>query len=494
MNSRRKFLKQFGMVSGAILLADSIIAEPYNKLTLPNVKRDLIRVGGKVTDGKAPIEKVIISDGVNVTATKADGTYELITDTNQSFIFISQPSGYKIRTNNSGSANFYQKISVTNSNELTINFILEKADDDTEHNFLLLADPQTLDMDDIQRFNNETISEIMNLYSVNNQPNIFAVSCGDIMYDNLELFPEYEKAISKTGIPFYQVLGNHDVDRLNKTDETSHLTFQNYFGPRYYSFNRGDVHYVVLDNIFWFGRYIGYFDQAQLDWLKKDLSYIEKGKTVVTFCHIPPNNFNSERNDIKTGKERVTVVNRELLYDILKDYKSFIITGHMHESEFVVESGTEIHVCGAVCGAWWTDNICYDGTPNGYMVYSAKGSNLSWIYKSTGKDINYQMKTYLELNDNGGNDLIVNVWGAQKDDNVFWYENGIKKDRLTKFTGFDPLAEKLFSGADKPFKHNWVDPTKTDHLFRLNNLSAKNNIVIEYNNSFGKVYTENIQI
>ncbi|MFZ1517919.1 MAG: calcineurin-like phosphoesterase family protein [Ignavibacteriaceae bacterium] len=490
MNSRRKFLKQIGMVSGALLLADSILAEPYKPIYLEKTNRDIVRVKGIVTDESNPIEMVVISDGINVVATGKDGTYELITDTNQSYIFISQPAGYKISVNSSGTANFYQKITTTTSNEIIINFRLEKSDSDIEHSFLLLADPQTLDLNDINRFNNETISEINNLYTKNLPQNIFAVSCGDIMYDNLELFPEYEKAIAKTRIPFYQVLGNHDVDRLNKTDEKSHITFQNYFGPRYYSFNRGDIHYVVLDSIFWFGRYIGYFDQAQLDWLKQDLSFIEKGKTVVVFCHIPPNNFNSERNEIKTGNERVTVLNRELLYDILVDYKSLIITGHMHESEFISEGGTQIHVCGAVCGAWWSDNICYDGTPNGYMVYSAKGSELSWQYKSTGLDLSHQMTTNLTANNDGTKNLIANVWGVNKDGKVFWYKDGIKKGALERFTGFDPVAEKLFSGNDKPAKHKWVDPTKTDHLFRLNNLSNTDNILVEYVDEFGRTYTK----
>lgn len=483
MNSRRKFLKQIGMISGAILIADSILAEPYKPIILKSPDKQQIRVKGFVTLNSKPLKGIVVSDGYSVTSTSADGSYELITDTNQDYVFVSIPSGYKIPVSKNGTANFYKKIEKSSNNIQTISFDLEESDNDIQHEFLVLADPQTLDMDDINRFNYETINEIQKLYR--GKENLFAVSCGDIMYDRLELFPEYEKAVSKSGLPFFQVFGNHDVDSMYKTDEYSHLTFQNYFGPRYYSFNRGEVHYVVLDNIFWFGRYIGYFDQTQLDWLKQDLSFVEKGKTVVVFCHIPPNNFNPERNEIKQGKERVTVLNRELLYNVLSGYKSYIITGHMHESEFISESGIQIHVCGAVCGAWWTNDICYDGTPNGYMQYSVKGSDLSWIYKSTGKDFNYQMRSYLN-----SDEVIVNAWGAGKDQNVYWYQDGIRKGKLERFTGFDPLALKLFEGTDKPSKHKWVDPTKTDHLFKLSGIKPEDKITLEYTDPFKRTFTE----
>lgn len=489
MNSRRKFLKQIGMVSGALFIADSILADPYKPLLINPLSKNYIRVKGSVTQNSKPVKDVVVSDGVSVTATTSDGTYELITDSNQEFIFISIPAGYKIPVSNIGTAYFYKRITHNTSNEQVIDFNLEKSIDDNEHKFLLFADPQTLDMDDITRFNNETINDVNKFYP--GKENLFVVSCGDIMFDHLELFPEYEKAIAKTGLPYFQVLGNHDVDGLSRTDEKSHLTFQNFFGPRYYSFNKGEVHYVVMDNIFWYGDYIGYFDQPQLDWLQKDLEYIEKGKIVIVFCHIPPNNFSSERND-SSDKASVTVVNRELLYSILKGYKSYIITGHMHESEFISEQGVQIHVCGAVCGAWWSDNICYDGTPNGYMQYSVKGSELSWIYKSTGKDFKYQMKSYLNKNENNKNDLSLNIWGATNDQKIFWYEDGIRKGTLERFTGFDPATIELFRGSDKPKKHSWVDPSKTDHLFKLSNLETGKEITIEYTDLFRNIFTEKI--
>lgn len=489
MNSRRRFLKQLGFISGAVLFADSILANPYKPVLIKSVKRNYLKIKGTVTQNSKPIKGVVVSDGISVTITANDGTYNLITDDAQNFIFISIPSGYKIPVSKNGTANFYKRISANSSFEQTIDFNLESTEDDREHSFLLFADPQTLDLEDIKRFNNETINDVNKFYP--NKENLFVVSCGDIMFDHLEFFPEYEQAIAKTGLPYFQVLGNHDVDRLSKTDEYSHLTFQKFFGPRYYSFNKGEIHYVVLDDVFWFGDYIGYFDQQQLDWLKQDLSFVEKGKTVIVFTHIPPNNFSSDRNGY-SDKASVTVVNRELLYDILKGYKSYIITGHMHESEFISEQGIQIHVCGAVCGAWWSDNICYDGTPNGYMQYSVKGSEISWIYKSTGKDFNYQMKSLKQKNDSGENELITNVWSAGNNQKVYWYENGIRRGELERFTGFDPQTVDLFRGSDKPKKHSWVDPSKTDHLFKLSNLKSGKELMIEYSDTFNRIFTEKI--
>ena len=86
------------------------------------------------------------------------------------------------------------------------------------------------------------------------------------------------------GIPFFQCLGNHDMDYRKGGDETSDDTFQRVYGPTYYSFNRGQVHYVVMDNVRYLGKereYDGFFQQHQLDWLKKDLSFVSRDKLIV---------------------------------------------------------------------------------------------------------------------------------------------------------------------------------------------------------------------
>ncbi|SPU30120.1 Predicted phosphohydrolases [Bacteroides thetaiotaomicron] len=47
-----------------------------------------------------------------------------------------------------------------------------------------------------------------------------------------------------------------------RTFEYSYRTFESYFGPIYYSFNKGKAHYIVLDNCFYVNRdyqYIGIY-------------------------------------------------------------------------------------------------------------------------------------------------------------------------------------------------------------------------------------------
>jgi len=143
------------------------------------------------------------------------------------------PPGCKINTSVKSTADFYRKISPDKNGEMFTEFEIKKNEtDDNEHSFLLLADPQTLDKEDMNLFHSETIPDIQQ--TVKEIPNPFGVSCGDLMFDNLELFPDYEDGIRKVGIPFFHVLGNHDVEIKTKTDEQSVRTFERFFGPAYY--------------------------------------------------------------------------------------------------------------------------------------------------------------------------------------------------------------------------------------------------------------------
>ncbi|HEY4613243.1 MAG TPA: calcineurin-like phosphoesterase family protein [Bacteroidota bacterium] len=492
MSNRRAFLKHAGFTAASLFIADQILARPYDPIFRVRPLGTPIRVRGAVKAGGRGIPTVAVSDGVAVVQTKNDGTYNFVSDSRQPFVFVSLPSGYMIPTNPTGTALFYKPLAGDGAGEATVDFALDPLPlSDNKHAFLQMADPQTLDAADVARFHAETVPDVQATVKKMSDTPLFGVGCGDLMYDHLEFFPEYEKAVMRMGVPCFQVVGNHDVEVDQRTDEGSIRTFSRYFGPTYYSFNRGEVHYVVLDDIFWFGGYIGYIDQQQLDWLRADLALVEKGRTVVAFIHIPSYCLEFNREGGRQPDLRSAVTNRELLYRLLEPYKSYIISGHMHESEYLKDGGAEVHVTGAVCGAWWTGPICDDGTPNGYSIYEMNGSELSWQYKSTGLDIDHQMRLYAPKSElNPTDELIANVWTADSLWKVILYENGMKKGALERRNGKDPLSVKLHSGDAMPQKHNWVEPAATDHLFYAKLSPGTKDIIVEATDRWGRVYRE----
>lgn len=496
MQSRRLFLKQAGLTAASLLVAEQILANPYRPLTRLLSAADPIRIRGIVRSRGKGIPNVAVTDGRSVVRTAADGTFVIRSTSLQEFVSVSIPSGYSISKNPTGTALLYQPILPGKDGEMTAQFdIAQLAVSDARHAFFQLADPQTLDDADMTRFRRETVPDVYAMArSLDSQP-MFGVACGDIMYDRLEYFPDYEKGVKDMGLPFFQVIGNHDVDIASRTDEASAATFRKTFGPTHYSFNRGEVHYIVLDNIFWFGGYIGYIDQMQLDWMKADLALVEKGKTVVVFMHIPLYNEQHLRKGKKSPEHSLIVTNRELVFRLLEGYKSYVITGHMHESEYLTHQGVEIHVNGAVCGAWWTAGICEDGTPNGYSVYEVDGSNLRWRYKSTGKPVEYQMKLFPKGSDaNHPDELFANVWGFNERWKVAWYEDGMKKGLMERRLGMDPEAVQLFKGPDLPHRHKWIEPGPTDHLFYAKPSPAAKEIMVEATDDAGRVYVERMML
>lgn len=71
-------------------------------------------------------------------------------------------------------------------------------------------------------------------------------------------------------------MGNHDKDFKWKSDLDASAKYVNQISPAYYSFNIGQVHYVVMDNIncdAYDGtesrNYIKAINNEQLEWLQR---------------------------------------------------------------------------------------------------------------------------------------------------------------------------------------------------------------------------------
>ncbi len=495
MFNRRSFLKTSFLAAAAVASPIRIKADDTSKISdedkNSNNGLEIITAKGKVSSHGNPIKGVVITDGVNCTVTNSNGEFKLVTEKKCKFIYISVPSGYKIPVNSDYTPFYFYSTEIAAGNKY-LNFELEPDPNDLKHNFLLLADPQILDESDLKRFADETIVDINGLIANEKLGNVFSVACGDIVYDKPNIYESYKLNMSRLKIPNFSVLGNHDVDRSSKTDDNSTETFWKQFGPSYYSFNKGQIHYVVLDDVFWYGAtYMGYINQKQLDWLANDLSFIPKGKTVVLFMHIPPYNSAFKRIGNKQPEIREVITNREALYNILDGYKSYFITGHMHESEFIKDGNSEIHVCGAVCGAWWTDNLCGDGTPNGYMLYSVDGNDLTWQYKSTGKPFDHQIRIFDEVK-TVKKRILANVWGANSNWKINIYSNEKLLGQMNPIMDKDPKASAILDGPDLPKKHKWAESYNNYHMFEFKSDVELKNVVVEAVCDQGKVFRETL--
>jgi hypothetical protein len=322
------------------------------------------------------------------------------------------------------------------------------------------------------------------------------LACGDIVYDRPSLYPGYESAVQNMGIPFFQVLGNHDMDQSAYTDALSNVTFKRHFGPTYYSFNRGAVHYVVLDDVFWaVVGYSGYLTQEQLTWLEADLSRVEPGSTVVVSAHIPILGSRHVRTGQSSPSPTISVTNRQALYELLEPFNAHILTGHTHENEHVFEAGTHEHVSGAVCGAWWSGPICGDGSPSGYSVYELRGEQVSWRYKATGHPLDHQIRAYPRgAVSEAPDEIAANVWDWDPEWTVVWYEGGDRRGEMARRVGLDPLSIELHTGPDLPPRRTWVEPVPTGHLFFAPASAGVRDIRVEATDRFGRTYSASLPV
>jgi len=497
MFNRRDFIKGLGLTSvGWIGFGDSVFADIQKEVKLQNLPSVFapIRIRGRVLTNGQGIRGVAVSDGRMVAQTNSSGEFELISGTDRDFVFVSMPVGYEIQKQANGSASFFQKIDRTKS-EQNISFDLKKsANSDENHHFLLLSDTQIQDAYEADQLLTIAAPDVQKTIASLNDPNIFGIGCGDLVFDKLELFKEYNQSIQMYDIPFFQVVGNHDMDFGGRSDSTTTGTFKGHFGPTYYSWNRGEVHYVVLDDVFYLGvgtKYIGHIPEEQLAWLEQDLKLVEKGKTVVVSLHIPSYTGAVTRypdRDTLGG----TVSNREHLYRMLEGYNAHLMSGHTHFNDNMINGHVYEHCHGTVCGAWWSGPICHDGTPNGYAVYESKGSELQWKYKGTGLDINEQFRVYQTgYHKDFPDQMSLNCWNYDPAWEISWFENGIKKGVPEKRLAVDPWSVELHTGPTLPARRGWVEPQLNDHMFFFKP-ESKDNLVVEAKDRFGNVYSKRV--
>lgn len=447
-------------------------------------------VSGQVTSSGKAVAGVTVSDGISSVRSDHNGRFSLPVEASSRFVYISTPSGY-VAPVKDGVNRFF--IPITPSVK-SYDFALQKSpSDQTHHGFIAIADPQIWHKKEFALLS-EAMRDIKSTVESYNGVPFHGIGCGDIVSSDHGLYDQYKTVTAESGLTFFNSMGNHDLAYNHRSNEGSQKLYEDTFGPAYYSFNVGNVHYVALNDNFYFGRdwfYIGYLPEQQLRWLEDDLSQVKPGSTVVVFMHIPSSCSPGDRKAFKYDNISTTLTNHGALYKMLAPYRTHIISGHMHTSSNQPISPTLYeHNMAALSGAWWQGELCTDGTPRGYGVYEVRGDSVVHYYKATGRPADHQMVLYSgdKVPEYNGY-VVANIWNSDPQWRVELYEDGKNMGQMERFESYDPAAKAMYASTEK-LDHKWIYPSKSDHFYRapLNNVAKVIEVVAT--DRYGTQYKE----
>lgn len=451
-------------------------------------------VTGTVLCGKKPLAGVTVSDGYNCVVTGADGRYILTKNDRANYITVSTPAGYLPPVDDNMRPLFYLPVEEGRT-DYSFELIKNKKDDRC-HVFMTQADVQVVSEDELGIYDVQ-VADAREHFRQFRDMDIFALDCGDVVGDHPELYESSLRHRAGFGAPMYIANGNHDMQYYVRSHELSKDRFEHKVGPTNYSFNRGKIHYVVIDNCFYIGRdyfYMGYVDEQTFDWLEQDLARVPEGSTVVMMMHIPVAN-QAEKVPFRYDGVRVSqeTVNAAHLIEMMKPYNTHFITGHQHWSRNIEFSDSCFeHNTPGACGMWWDVDVCEDGTPRGYGVYMVDGDNIEWYFKSTGRDKDYQFRAYAPGKaPEFPSDIVANVWNHDPKWRVEWTEDGRVMGEMTQVETVDPLTAEKVSDRSK-LRYSWIGASKTPHMFHATPVNPDARLGVKVTDRFGNIYTQEL--
>ena len=219
-----------------------------------------ITVVGTVKGGGTPLEGVVVSDGISCVKTGADGKYALPADLEKSlYIFVSTPSGWSAPVVQ-GQAMFWKAVkdcTKGSDGKYVADFTLNKIDDPEKFTIFIYADPQPRKNTSYDQLAYKALDCCDDMYddmqelkaTITDQP-VYGIGLGDIVHQDLSLLDKHKTGFARTGISNYNIIGNHDQGHvLEQSDDESWKKFAEKLGPVNYSFNLGNMHFLMLDNM-----------------------------------------------------------------------------------------------------------------------------------------------------------------------------------------------------------------------------------------------------
>lgn len=500
----------------------------YAQETAKGIVFEDLNGNGKKERNEPGIAGAGISNGKDVVQSNEKGEYSIAVE-NGDLVFVIKPSGYALPLNQfhfpqhyfiyksegSPSGLKYPGSAPTGKLPKSIDFGLKKQEESKNFTALVFGDPQPYNLTEVDYFYQSVVKEVEGVKGIP-----FGIALGDVVGDDLSLYPAYSEVISKTGIPWYHVMGNHDMNYDVEDDKLTDETFSAHFGPATYAFNYADAHILVLENILYpdprdNSGYWGGFRKDQLDFVENSLKLVPKDKLIIVAMHIPL----FEEGDSFRDEDR------ERLFELLKPFpNNFSMSAHTHyqRQDLMGDSygwkGEKPHHhynAGTPSGDWYKGRLdekglpistMRDGTPRGYAFLDIKGNQYQIRYKVPGKPADYQMDIFapkvLEQGKRTTSGIYVNFFMGTKENTVRYRINNGNWSNMNYIEDYDPkylielfewdTTEVLLDGKRPSL------PQKSTHLWRANipnNLPVGNHQVeIEATDLFGNKHIGKTEI
>ncbi len=363
-----------------MLLCLSITVSPsFAQQTVRGVVFDDRNNNGIKDADERGVSGVIVSDQVNVVATDDQGRYQM-QPRGFGIIYVSTPDGY-------ASKKFWQRT----DSATEINFPLQKIAPASSFTFIQASDTH---------LNEKSIGRMDKLRAiVDSVRPALVVITGDLVKDALRvpekeatrLYELFSTESKKMNAPLWLVPGNHEIFGIERQSSLvspqnplyGRKMYRHYFGPDYYSFNYGGVHFIGLNSVeFEDLYYYGRIDSVQLEWLRKDAATVPSNMPTITFQHIPfysggmsLDNFQEDGFNRSVEREhgvlqyRHVVSNSDEVMKILGNHNYVLaLAGHDHFQQKLSFEGvkTRFEQTAAVIGPVAGDLFTF---PSGVTVY-----------------------------------------------------------------------------------------------------------------------------
>jgi hypothetical protein len=378
--------------------------------------------------GEPGIANVLVSNGLDVVRTDANGRYEIGVRADMDLTVV-QPAGWQVPVDLRMVPQFaythkpggtpeplrFGGLPDTGPAPSQVNFPLRaRSNPDNDFTCAAIGDSQTYSNSELSQFRDSAIADLVRMDLGSNDCLVYL---GDVVGDDLEVLERLLEVGSAVGVPQWMALGNHDIDFDASSDAHSSDSWRRIYGPNYYAFETGQVTFIVLDNIIYPcgeeelrlpGRefcvdsdrpvYNVRVHDTQLQWLENLLQHTPEDRLIVMAHHGPMLSFYAsgsfQHQDDATAQIHALVAGREALS----------LSGHLHTLENIapgesfegwqqalgVERAPFRHiVAGAASGHWWQGDLGMDGdamalqrmgAPKGLLMIDFQGSEYQEHY------------------------------------------------------------------------------------------------------------------